>query len=164
MLQYSESFSRILYTTGVAGETCTWTDFFWRRLIDATCKFCKPHKTRVNVGMKEDLKVWLLFLSNCNGTTVILDKFWSSSPTRTLEFIIMACGARTVGANWNFDYHYLFRTFSCSCCSEYLRNKKIIFHVDNQAVVYILFKKSSSYRSPRVVPLERNLVFPCPQF
>jgi hypothetical protein len=46
----------------------------------------------------------------------------------------------------------------------YLRNKKIIFHVDNQAVVYIIYKKSSSYRSPRVLPLERKLVFPCPQF
>ena len=46
----------------------------------------------------------------------------------------------------------------------YLRNKKIIFHVDDQAVVYIIYKKSSSYRSPRVLPLERKLVFPCPQF
>jgi len=32
----------------------------------------------------------------------------------------------------------------------YQRNKKIIFHVDNQAVVYIINKKLS--RSPRVMP------------
>jgi hypothetical protein len=29
--------------------------------------------------MKNDLKVWLNFLSNYNGTTVILDQFWSSN-------------------------------------------------------------------------------------
>ena len=40
---------------------------FSRRLINATCKFRKPHhKTRVTVGMKEDLKIWLTFLSNYN--------------------------------------------------------------------------------------------------
>jgi hypothetical protein len=60
-----------------------WT--FLRRLIDATCKLHKPHhKPRVTVGMKEDLKVWLTFLSNYNGTTIILDKFWSSSATLEL--------------------------------------------------------------------------------
>ena len=58
---------------------------FSRRLIDATCKLRKHHhKTRVTVGMKEDLKVWLTFLSNYNGTTVILDKVWSSSTTLEL--------------------------------------------------------------------------------
>jgi hypothetical protein len=31
--------------------------------------------------MKEDLKVWLTFLSNYNETTVIVDKVWSSSTT-----------------------------------------------------------------------------------
>lgn len=63
---------------------CTWTDFS-RRLIDATCKLRKPHhKPRVTVGMKEDLKVWLTFLSNYNGTTIILDKFWTSSATLEL--------------------------------------------------------------------------------
>ena len=34
--------------------------------------------------MKEDLKVWLTFLFNYNGTTVILEKFWSSSATLEL--------------------------------------------------------------------------------
>ena len=44
----------------------------------------------------------------------------------------------------------------------YLRNKKIIFHVDNQAVVYIINKISS--RSPRVMSLVRKLVFACLEF
>ena len=55
---------------------------FSPRLIDDTCKLRKPHHQRkVAVGMKEELKVLLLFLSNYNGTTVILDTFWSSCAT-----------------------------------------------------------------------------------
>ena len=86
---------------------------FSRRLIDATCKLCKPHhKTRVTVGMKEDIKVWLTFPSNYNGTTVILDKFsfgylaqlWNCSDSagvreRGLEFTLMECGPRQSGQN-----------------------------------------------------------------
>lgn len=53
---------------------------FCRRLIDATCNLRRPHhRTRITKAMKEDLNIWLLFLSNYNGTTVILDKFWSSN-------------------------------------------------------------------------------------
>jgi hypothetical protein len=44
----------------------------------------------------------------------------------------------------------------------YLRNKKIIFHVDNQAVMYIINKKLS--RSPRFMSLVRKLVFACLEF
>jgi hypothetical protein len=68
--------------------------------------------------MKEDLKVWLTFLSNYNGTIVILDKFWSSNAI--LELFTDSVGgtgkgfgiyfngnegpgslASTVGVNWN---------------------------------------------------------------
>jgi hypothetical protein len=30
-------------------------------------------------SMKENLNVWLLFLKDYNGTTVMLDQFWSSN-------------------------------------------------------------------------------------
>ena len=53
---------------------------FCRRLIDTTCNLCKPHhRTRITKSMKEDLNVWLLFLKDYIGTTVILDQFWSSN-------------------------------------------------------------------------------------
>jgi len=72
---------------------------FSRRLIDVTCKLRKPHhKTRVTVCMKEDLKVWLLFMSNYNGTTVIFYKFWSSSAT--LELFSDIVGGKGKGF-WN---------------------------------------------------------------
>jgi hypothetical protein len=44
----------------------------------------------------------------------------------------------------------------------YLRNITLIFHVDNQAVVYIINNQSS--RSPRVMSLVRKLVFACLEF
>ena len=47
---------------------------FSRRLINATCKVTKPHhRIRVSQEMREDLKVWLSFLSDYNGSTVMLD-------------------------------------------------------------------------------------------
>ena len=40
---------------------------FCRRLIDTTCDVRKPHnKIRLSRGMKEDLGIWLLFLSRYN--------------------------------------------------------------------------------------------------
>ena len=51
---------------------------FCRRLIDATCYLRKPHhKTHVTKDMKDDIRIWLSFIHNYNGTTVILDRFWS---------------------------------------------------------------------------------------
>jgi hypothetical protein len=53
---------------------------FCRRLIDATCNVGRSHhKIRATLAMKDDLRVWLSFLFNYNGTTVILDQFWSSN-------------------------------------------------------------------------------------
>ena len=53
--------------------------FISRRLINATCKVTKPHhRIRVSQEMREDLKVWLSFLSDYNGITVMLDNVWTS--------------------------------------------------------------------------------------
>jgi hypothetical protein len=53
---------------------------FSRRLINATCKVTKPHhRIRVSQEMREDLKVWLSFLSDYNGITVMLDNVWTSN-------------------------------------------------------------------------------------
>ena len=65
---------------------------FCRRPIDATCNLCKPHhRTRITKSMKEDLHVWLLFLKDYNGTTVMLDQFWPSNSDLEL-FTDSACG------------------------------------------------------------------------
>ena len=51
--------------------------------------------------MKEGLKVWLTFLSNYNGTTVILQKFWSSSAT--LELFTDSAGGTGKGFGIYFN-------------------------------------------------------------
>ena len=83
---------------------------FRRRLIDATYKVNKPHhKIRVSNAMKEDLSVWISFLSQYNGVTVMLDSLWTSNEAinlftdsaggkiGVLEFIFKVNGHRLVG-------------------------------------------------------------------
>jgi hypothetical protein len=58
---------------------------FCRRLIDATCNIRKPHhRIRESKSMREDIKVWLTFLSEYNGVTVITDNAWASNETLKL--------------------------------------------------------------------------------
>jgi hypothetical protein len=58
---------------------------FCRTLIDATCNIRKPHhRIRVSKSMREDIKVWLTFLSEYNGVTVITDNAWASNETLKL--------------------------------------------------------------------------------
>ena len=53
---------------------------FCRRLIDAMSNVKQPwHRVRVSAAMRSDLKVWLAFLNNYNGISVMLDQFWTSN-------------------------------------------------------------------------------------
>ena len=55
---------------------------FCRRLIDSTCNVKQSwHRIRVSVEMKADLQVWLTFLKDYNGVSVMLDQFWTSNET-----------------------------------------------------------------------------------
>ena len=152
---------------------------FCRRLIDATCNLREPHHhTRVTKNMREDLKLWLLFLENFNGTTVMLDKFWYSNAD--LELFTDSAGGIGFGVYFNKKWaQSLWPTewVQKGICSDItflelfpvvaalyiwqsdLKNKKILFHVDNQAVVTIINKKSS--KSPRVMGLVRKMVLVC---
>lgn len=154
---------------------------FCRRLIDATCNVQKSYyRIRVTKAMKDDLEVWLQFLSEYNGTTVILDKFWSSNSD--LNLFSDSAGGKEKGFGIFFDNRWAQACWPSSWVNsdiltditflelfpvvvalniwgELLRNKRILFHVDNQAVVAIVNKKSS--RSPRVMSLVRKLVLDC---
>ena len=157
---------------------------FCRRLIDATCNVCRPHhKIRATLAMQDDLIVWLSFLSNYNGTTVILDHFWSSK--YQLNLFSDSAGGKGKGFGICHDRKWAQACWSNSWISsgiltditflelipvvialniwgESLRNRIFLFHIDNQAVVSIINKKSS--RSPRVMSLIRKLVFACLKF
>jgi hypothetical protein len=57
-------------------EFFVWQPQFHRR---------KPHhRIRVSKSMREDIKVWLTFLSEYNGVTVITDNAWASNETLEL--------------------------------------------------------------------------------
>jgi hypothetical protein len=151
---------------------------FSRRLISATCKVTKPHhRIRVSQEMREDLKVWLSFLSDYNGITVMLDNVWTSNETiclftdsaggRDKGFGIYFQGKWAQGCwpkEWadngilaDITFLELFPVvISVHIWGIHLKNKRIIFNVDNQAVVAIINKKSS--KSNRVMTLVRNLV------
>ncbi len=47
---------------------------FLRRLIDLTCHVTKPdYKIRITRSVREDLEVWLTFLKNYNGRTILYE-------------------------------------------------------------------------------------------
>lgn len=151
---------------------------FCRRLIDATTRVSKPHhRIRVTKEMREDLKLWTVFLSEYNGVTVMLDYSWSSSDI--LQLFTDSAGGLHRGFGAYFQGHWaqscwpiewgelgilsditFLELFPVVVAMELwgniLSNKKIIFHIDNQAVVTIINKKSS--KSPRVMVLVRRLV------
>ena len=128
--------------------------------------------------MKENLNVWLLFLKDYNGTTVMLDQFWSSNSN--LELFTDSAGGIGFGiyfnhkwaqACWPKDWEEigilsdvifleLFPVVAALFIwGSELKNKNILFHVDNQAVVTIINKKSS--KSPRVMSLVIKMVLAC---
>lgn len=75
---------------------------FIRRHIDATCNVNKPdHKIRVTKDIKEDVKVWLTFLTDYNGITVMLDNLWTSN--ETIEYINTDSAG---GSNMGFGIYF----------------------------------------------------------
>ena len=152
---------------------------FCRRLIDATCNIRKPHhRVRVSCNMREDIKVWTSFLEQYNGVTVMIDSLWTSNDM--LELFTDSAGGQNKGfgiyfqGKWaqscwpkewaehdllkDITYLELFPVvISLHIWGVHLKNKRILFYVDNQAVVTIINKRTS--KSNRVMSLMRNLVF-----
>ena len=53
---------------------------FCRRLIDAMSNVKQAwHRIRVSAAMRSDLEVWLAFLNDYNGISVMLEQFWTSN-------------------------------------------------------------------------------------
>ena len=132
---------------------------FCRRLIDATCSIKKPrHKIRVSQTMREDIKVWQSLLSQYNGITVMLDNLWTSNDT--IELFTDSAGGRNKGfdiyfqgkwaqsywpkhwvENWTLKDIKFLELFPVVVFifiwGSNLRNKKVVFRVDNESVVVI---------------------------
>jgi hypothetical protein len=72
-----EDFLLIIATTAWLSTLKIICLFF--KCIPQMCTQMKPHhRIRVSQEMREDLKVWLSFLSDYSGITVMLDNVWTS--------------------------------------------------------------------------------------
>ena len=150
---------------------------FCRRLIDATIGLRHPfHRTRVSIGMREDMLLWQKFLDHHNGITFMADQQWKDN--QGLNLFTDAAGSLGFGiffqnkwsagqwprqiqdAGFDITFKELFPiVLALELWGQELSNQKVIFHCDNMSVVNIINKQSS--RSKPVMCLVRKLVLSC---
>ena len=158
---------------------------FSRSLYMATSKATKPHHfIRITKTMFDDLMVWKHFLENFNGVSYILDKNWvsnldlhlftdSAGIGDSLSSKNNGCGVFFMGSwcyfPWPLHWHgsdimkdmtflEIIPIALAICLWQLMFNKKkIMFHVDNQAVVSIL--NSMTAKSERVLKVLRFIVY-----
>ena len=132
---------------------------FKRRLEDLTIGLATKVNTKILLDeeAKEDLHIWLKFLAQYNGKSLILDKKWILPST--LKIYTDASGIGYGGycntqwfaglwpKNWyNVNIHVkeIFPIFILiSMFEDYFKNKKLLLFCDNQAVVEIVNKMTS---------------------
>lgn len=154
---------------------------FCRRLINSICGLSKPHHhIRVNAGMRQDLNMWRQFFEKFNGISVFYDRHWVSNAD--VQFFTDSAGGLGLGfgiyfqgrwcrASWPARWHEKGVTKDITFLEMFpivvaldiwgseLRNKKIKFQCDNQAVVHIL--NSMTSKSDRVMGLVRSITLSC---
>ena len=131
---------------------------FIRRLHDLTMQASQPHHfIRLTSDAKSDLQIWLSFLSSFNGKSFIWQQHIVNSPAIHLCSDASKIGfGATYGSSWiagtwppSWQGHHitileLYPIFiTISMFARHLKNSKVIFHCDNQAVVTILNKQTS---------------------
>lgn len=150
---------------------------FLRRLINLTVKVSKPtHRITMSADSRRDLKAWFLFTQHFNGKNVLLKQRWLSSPS--LHLHTDAAGSLGYGAIFNnswfygewpnhmTSFHITFKelfpiVLALEIWGTILKNKCIILHSDNYAVVHIINKQSC--KDSVVMKLVRRLVLTCMQ-
>lgn len=152
---------------------------FIRRMYDAFRGVFKPHHhIRLSVGIKSDLKMWLVFLDHFNGVAYFPDTVWEDSSilqlfTDSAGSGHLGCGGYFRGswfflqwpAHWNNQDILRDMTFlelipvvlAIELWGIRLQHKKVQFHVDNLSLVSAINTQSS--KSKRVMELVRHLVF-----
>ena len=149
----------------IAGRT------FLRRLIDITKGVVsKNHHIRLNNEARCDIAMWLSFLENFNGKTIISKNFWVNS--FSLKFYSDASGAGYAGVNGDQWFQGEFPpewksvniavkellpvALSFRMWAPRLKGKNIIFMVDNRAIVDVL--QSQTSRDPHIMSILRPMV------
>ena len=154
---------------------------FCRKLIDSICGLTKPHHhLRVTVEIKEDLRLWKEFFKSYNGISVFHDRYWVSS--EELQLFTDSAGGQSLGFGAYFAGKWacgqwpgswinagitqditaleFFPIFDAvNIWGKTFKNKKILFHCDNLAVVHIV--NSMTSKSVRVMTLLRSFTLLC---
>ena len=158
-----------------------WDCLSWR-LYDLIQGVMKPHHfICLRSEVKDDLRMWLTFLSTFNGVYFFRKEEWSSSAKLNLH--TDASGSIGFGAIFGAEWCYgrwppswLYRNIAIleffpivlSLClwGSQMRNKSILFFTDNEALVYIINRQSCRdktlmffVRKLVLVRLENNIVF-----
>jgi len=130
--------------------------------------------------MKEDIKIWLEFLSEFNGTCLITDKLWYDS--ETLKLFTDRAGSADLGCGcylsgkWSFfqcpphwgkcaairDITFLEMVpvlLAVTLWRHDLKNRRVLLHIDNSALVAVINNQTS--KSKRVMCLVRQSVLVC---
>ncbi len=148
---------------------------FLRRLYDLTQGVLRPHHfIRLRSEVKNDLRVWLGFLSSFNGVYFFRNEVWENSIK--LKLFTDAAGAIGFGAifgnAWCYGEwppHWLHRNIAfleffpivLSLClwGQKMRNQSILFFTDNEALVHVINKQSC--RDKTLMVFVRKLVSIC---
>lgn len=78
---------------------------FLRRLIDLTIGIaCPQHFIRLTRAVKSDMRTWLAFLSNFNGSSFFLNQNWITNPS--LHLNTDASGSFNYGAFFRDQWFY----------------------------------------------------------
>ncbi|KAK3108908.1 hypothetical protein FSP39_018419 [Pinctada imbricata] len=151
---------------------------FNRRFYDATIGVTKPHHhIKLTNEIKDDMNMWLEFLEKFNGVRILHDQEWFGNDVINLYTDSsgnqnLGCGGYCDGSwfYWQWPNDWEEPVFKEMTFLElvpillavkvwgmtYLKNKKIIMHVDNQALVSVINRQSS--KSKTVMKLVRAMV------
>lgn len=147
---------------------------FLRRLINLTIGIKQPHHyVPINAQARSDIKTWLQFLQQYNGTSLLLDWKWNTS--QRLELATDSAKSKgfglVFGRKWaygawenNIDHNITLLELYPIVLALYLwgsqlANQCVLFYSDNEAVVVILNKQSS--KDPTIMKLVRHFVILC---
>ena len=145
---------------------------FLRRLIDQTCNIRNPKsKIHLSDGAKADLRMWLVFLKDYNGISIIPDQAWFGEDD--LQLFTDAC--KSIGFGGYFRGMWFQGKWPPACrrlsiawleffpivvavvlWGTLLKGKRIILRSDNDSVVAIVNSKTS--RCPSIMKLVRFFV------
>ena len=144
---------------------------FLRRLTDLTKGvFNKNHHIRLNNEARRDMAMWLSFLVEFNGKTIISKHYWVNS--FNLKFYSDASGAGYAGVNGEHWFQGEFPpewksvniavkellpvALSFRMWAPRLKGNNIIFMVDNKAIVDVL--QSQTSKDPHIMSILRPMV------